>query len=189
MQALDGAGRTVAYVKLHWDAAERERAAAEHASAAVGPDDPHLRLPRVLGADADAVALEPLPGDRLDGVGRPGARAAPARRRAGPPAPDPAAGPALRARRRRPARARGRRDRPRAPGLRGAPRRAARPAARTAPTCEPVHLHGDTNLRNALVDGRRIALVDLEDAAAGPAAADLGFVIAGLLAARRSRAG
>jgi Ser/Thr protein kinase RdoA (MazF antagonist) len=46
-----------------------------------------------------------------------------------------------------------------------------------------VHLHGDANLRNALYDGRRVALVDLEDAAAGPAAADLGFVLAGLLAA------
>jgi Ser/Thr protein kinase RdoA (MazF antagonist) len=49
---------------------------------------------------------------------------------------------------------------------------------------DPVHVHGDANLRNALLDGDRIALVDLEDAAAGPAAADLGFVLAGLLAAR-----
>jgi Ser/Thr protein kinase RdoA (MazF antagonist) len=47
-----------------------------------------------------------------------------------------------------------------------------------------VHLHGDANLRNALLDGSRIALVDLEDAAAGPAGADLGFVLAGLCAAR-----
>jgi Ser/Thr protein kinase RdoA (MazF antagonist) len=47
-----------------------------------------------------------------------------------------------------------------------------------------VHVHGDANLRNALLDGGRVALVDLEDAAAGPAAADLGFVLAGLVAAR-----
>ncbi len=50
------------------------------------------------------------------------------------------------------------------------------------PESEPVHLHGDANLRNALLDGERVGLVDLEDATAGPPAADLGFVLAGLLA-------
>ena len=45
-----------------------------------------------------------------------------------------------------------------------------------------MHLHGDANLRNALLDGERVGLVDLEDATAGPPAADLGFVLAGLLA-------
>ncbi len=40
------------------------------------------------------------------------------------------------------------------------------------------------NLRNVLLHGQRVGLVDLEDVAAGPAAADLGFVLAGLLAAR-----
>ena len=50
-----------------------------------------------------------------------------------------------------------------------------------------MHLHGDANLRNALIDDGRIGLVDLEDVTAGPAAADLGFVIAGLLATRRDR--
>ncbi len=183
VQALDGAGRTVAYVKLHWDAADRERAAAEHASAAVGPDDPHLRLPRVLGADEDAVALEPLPGDRLDGV----RHLVPALHRLG----------AALARLHRippPARRFERVDAARLALAAQVIARARPDCAEAAhalldrladaPECEPVHLHGDTNLRNALVDGRRIALVDLEDAAAGPAAADLGFVIAGLLAAQ-----
>ena len=61
----------------------------------------------------------------------------------------------------------------------------ARLLARTDEAAGPdVHLHGDANLRNALLDGDRIALLDLEDAAAGPAAADLGQVLAGLLCAR-----
>ena len=47
-----------------------------------------------------------------------------------------------------------------------------------------VCLHGDANPRNALLDGDRVSLIDLEDAAAGPAAADLGHVLAGLLCAR-----
>ena len=41
-----------------------------------------------------------------------------------------------------------------------------------------VALHGDTNLRNAILDGDRVTLIDFEDAAAGPAAADLGQTLA-----------
>ena len=128
--------------------------------------------------------LEPLAGDRLDGI----ADLAPALRALGAALAHaarrpPAAGAALRPARPGAARARRRGDRPRAARLRALPRSAL--LARLAdgpPECEPVHLHGDANLRNALLDGGRVGLVDLEDAAAGPAAADLGFVIAGLLA-------
>jgi Ser/Thr protein kinase RdoA (MazF antagonist) len=60
----------------------------------------------------------------------------------------------------------------------------ARLLERRAEGIRPVHVHGDANLRNALLDGGRVGLVDLEDAAAGPAAADLAFVLAGLTAAR-----
>ncbi len=54
---------------------------------------------------------------------------------------------------------------------------------------EPVCLHGDANLRNAiqLADGT-VALLDLEDVCQGPAAADLGQLIAGLIVARNPRA-
>jgi Ser/Thr protein kinase RdoA (MazF antagonist) len=47
------------------------------------------------------------------------------------------------------------------------------------PECEPVLIHGDANLRNALLqpDGS-VALLDLEDLSSGPAAADLGQLIA-----------
>ena len=48
-------------------------------------------------------------------------------------------------------------------------------------------LHGDANLRNALLlAGGDVALLDLEHLSRGPAAADLGQVLAGLLAAPRA---
>jgi aminoglycoside phosphotransferase len=188
---LDPGGRVLAYVKVHWDAAERELASARAAAAAVDPADPNLRLPRVLAASpADgALVLEPLSGLRLDGLAT--AELGPALRALG-------AGLAtLHAARPLPSRGFDRLDTDRLT-------LAAEMISRVRPDCEraatgvlanllertadgagaPVHLHGDANLRNALLDGRRIALVDLEDAAAGPAAADLGFVLAGLLAAR-----
>jgi hypothetical protein len=52
---------------------------------------------------------------------------------------------------------------------------AARPAAG-----EAVHLHGDVHPRNLLVDGGRLALIDLDQAGAGQPAADLGSVLARL---------
>ena len=48
----------------------------------------------------------------------------------------------------------------------------------------PVFLHGDANLRNAIFDDERVTLIDFEDASAGPAAADLGQVLARLRVAR-----
>ncbi len=182
-QCLDGAGRVLAYVKLHWDSTERERAAAEATAAAVGTDDPHLRLPRVIAATPDTLALEPLAGERLDGL----AELVPALHRLG----------AALARFHRipqPARRFERLDEAKLVAAADVLTRARPDCHDTAASLlarlragpaagEPVHLHGDANLRNALLDGRRIALVDLEDAAAGPAAADLGSVLAGLVAA------
>jgi aminoglycoside phosphotransferase (APT) family kinase protein len=43
-----------------------------------------------------------------------------------------------------------------------------------------VCLHGDVHPKNVLVDGEGATLVDLDDVAAGPAAADLGSALAGL---------
>jgi Ser/Thr protein kinase RdoA (MazF antagonist) len=48
------------------------------------------------------------------------------------------------------------------------------------PAGETVCLHGDVHPKNALAQGRRIALIDLDQAGLGPAAADLGSAIAGL---------
>ena len=199
-ECLDAAGRVIAYAKVHWDAAARELANAEAAAGAVGLADPHLRLPRVLAASLPdgALVLEPLAGRRLDGL--PTAELGRALHALG-------AGLAtLHAARPLPPRRFDRLDADRLA-------LAADVLGRARPDCHGtavgllaklleraadgagahVHLHGDANLRNALLqdahhnappDGSRVALVDLEDAATGPAAADLGFVLAGLLAAR-----
>jgi Ser/Thr protein kinase RdoA (MazF antagonist) len=190
-QCLDAQGGVIAYAKVHWDAAERELASARAAAAAVGTDDPHLRLPHVLAASLEhgALVLEPLAGRRLDAL--PPDRLGPALRALG------AALARLHQARPLPARRFDRLDA-------GRLTLAADMLGRIRPDCRSaaagllarlqehaaeaagalVHLHGDANLRNALLDGARVALVDLEDASAGPAAADLGFVLAGLLAAR-----
>jgi aminoglycoside phosphotransferase len=192
-ECLDDRGGVMAYVKVHWDAAERELANAEAAAEAIGTADPYLRLPRVLAASLPdgALVLEPLFGDRLDGLAP--AELAPALHALG------AALATLHDVRPLPPRRFDRLDSERlasAAELIGRARPDCRPAAERVlarlegrvPEDEPVHLHGDANLRNALYDGGRVALVDLEDATAGPAAADLGFVLAGLLAHEREDA-
>jgi Ser/Thr protein kinase RdoA (MazF antagonist) len=47
-----------------------------------------------------------------------------------------------------------------------------------------VLLHGDCHPKNALVDGGRLALIDLDQAGTGPAAADVGSYLARLRVAR-----
>jgi aminoglycoside phosphotransferase len=58
----------------------------------------------------------------------------------------------------------------------------ARHLAATLPRVEcDACLHGDLHPKNAIATGDRIALIDLEDVALGPAAADIGSFIAGLV--------
>jgi aminoglycoside phosphotransferase (APT) family kinase protein len=190
-QCLDADGRVLAYVKAHWDAAERELRNIEAAAAAIDTGDAHLRVPRVLAASLEEglLVLEPLEGRRLDGLAV--LALGPALRRLG------AALATLHRVRPLPARTFNRVEESRLVA-------AAEVVALARPDCGAeaarllacvldrradgegpvVHLHGDTNLRNALECGHRVALVDLEDAAAGPAAADLGFVLASLRVAR-----
>lgn len=49
----------------------------------------------------------------------------------------------------------------------------------------PVCLHGDVHPKNAIVTDRGVALIDVEDLAIGPAAADIGSFLAALLYLRR----
>jgi hypothetical protein len=49
----------------------------------------------------------------------------------------------------------------------------------------PVCLHGDVHPKNAIVTDRAVALIDLEDLAIGPAAADIGSFLAALVYQRR----
>jgi Ser/Thr protein kinase RdoA (MazF antagonist) len=48
-------------------------------------------------------------------------------------------------------------------------------------TSDVVCLHGDVHPKNAIVDGDRVSLLDVEDLAIGPAAADIGSMLASLL--------
>jgi aminoglycoside phosphotransferase len=48
----------------------------------------------------------------------------------------------------------------------------------------PVFLHGDAHPQNGIVDGDAVALIDLDQACAGPAATDLGGLLATLAGAR-----
>ena len=50
----------------------------------------------------------------------------------------------------------------------------------TAPTDPQVCLHGDVHPKNGIVQSGRVALIDLDQAGAGPAAADLGSLLAAL---------
>jgi thiamine kinase-like enzyme len=47
-------------------------------------------------------------------------------------------------------------------------------------------LHGDLHPKNAIACGNRMALIDVESAAMGPAAADLGSLLAGLVYRRET---
>jgi aminoglycoside phosphotransferase len=61
---------------------------------------------------------------------------------------------------------------------------------RDRPTRERVFLHGDYHPKNTLVDGDHVALIDLDQAGTGPAAADLGgFVARGCVATLLGRQG
>jgi aminoglycoside phosphotransferase len=51
----------------------------------------------------------------------------------------------------------------------------------------PVCLHGDVHPKNAIVTDRGVALIDVEDLAIGPAAADVGSFLAALLYLHRGR--
>jgi aminoglycoside phosphotransferase len=182
---LDEEGRVLAYVKVHAaGGADRERRRLEAAAHAV-------RVPRVVAAAPayGALVLEPLAGRRADTVPARELRAAVARLgealaalHAGAQRPD---APFLRLRPERLARAVAliARARPDA----GGPAAVVLAALLTSPEAGAgprVCLHGDANLRNVILARDGAALLDLEEAAAGPAAADLGQVFAGFLAAR-----
>jgi aminoglycoside phosphotransferase len=178
-RCLDGDGNALAYVKIHaGDGAEHER----RQLAAAGP-----LVPRVLATSAEhgALALEPIPGARLDSLrgaelahGLRGLGAALARLHTTTPVPDE---PFTRLDPERLGKAvaviaRARPDAGRAAALALAELLTQVDEADDATVC----VHGDANLRNAILDGERVALLDLEHAAAGPAAADLGQLLAGL---------
>jgi aminoglycoside phosphotransferase len=187
-ECADEDGRVVAYAKVHvGDGAERERRSLAEARAACSGC---LGVPRVIGTTAldGAIAVEAVEGRRLDTLGPDELPAA--LHRAG------AALATLHERAPLPGHRFARLDLERLAGAVGVIARArpdAEPAAaallgrlldrRDDATGPPVALHGDANLRNAILDDGHVTLIDFEDAAAGPAAADLGQLLARLRAA------
>ena len=191
---LDAHGRIIGFAKVHaGEGAARERRATQSVRAALDAGDAGLRVPHLLGGDGATLALEPLPGRRLD-VLPAGARVHALERLGAALAtlhglrpPD-----GVRFSRFTPdrlARAVGAIATAQPAAGRAAAELLAALLGRHADATAPaVCVHGDANLRNALLDGDRVSLIDLEDVAAGPAAADVGHVLAALLCARVSGA-
>ncbi|MGH2949894.1 MAG: hypothetical protein ACRDPC_27140, partial [Solirubrobacteraceae bacterium] len=66
-ECVHESGRVLAYAKVHaGEGAERERRGLERVAAAVGPDDPHLHVPRLVAAADGALVVEAVDGRRLD---------------------------------------------------------------------------------------------------------------------------
>jgi Ser/Thr protein kinase RdoA (MazF antagonist) len=182
-------GRPVAYAKVFADA--DELAASQLAHTAVfdqlGTGHSALRVPAVLASSAEdrLLVVEAVDGRRIDTLRGP--EQLEAMRRYGAALatlhslPVPAALPRfvrLEPTEQAPAaeligRAR--------PDVAVAADRLARELAGAAPPAgEHVCLHGDVHLKNGLLQGRRVALIDLDQVGLGPAAADIGSAMAGL---------
>jgi aminoglycoside phosphotransferase len=179
---LDASGRPVAYVKVHaGDGAERER----DRLAAAGPLAPPVIA---ISPEHGALALAPVDGCRLDTLrGRALQTALNGLGKAMATLHTTAPVPAQRFTRLDPERvagaaeviARARPDVARSAAL------ASDGLLAEPDTGDPVVcVHGDANLRNAIAGDGRVTLLDLEHAAAGSAAADLGQLLAGLTTAR-----
>jgi hypothetical protein len=185
---LDADGAPIAYAKVYASAEQAARAHTVHAAlyGATGPDHPRLGLPRPLAVAGDLVAIEPVPGALADALDGPRRVAAARRLGAAVATVHGLAAPAglERFTRLEPARQRTAADviaRAR-PDLRGLTRRLAGALEAAAPA-DPgpaVVLHGDVHRKNAIDQGHRVAMIDLDQASLGPAAADLGSVLAGL---------
>jgi aminoglycoside phosphotransferase len=183
------AGRPVAYAKVFADAGELAASLRAHTAVfdALGTGSSTLRVPAVLGWSQEErmLVVEALEGRRVDTLRGPehleamrrfGAALATLHTLPVPAGVDPF--PRLEPARQAPAaeligRAR--------PDVATAAARLADELVAGAPAAaEAVCLHGDVHLKNGLMQARRIALIDLDQVGAGPAAADLGSAMAGI---------
>ena len=186
LACLDRAGRTLAYAKVSaaGDVAQ-DFGRYRSLELALRADHPHLRLPRALSYSERhrTLFLEPISSRRLGAMDR------------AQPAPDPwrlgaaiATLHSLDVPKATPVFSRFNRLRETAqllgqvrPDLAEramalADRLRAAPPALDAAVC----LHGDVHPRNAIVNDDRVCLIDVENFAAGPAAADIGSFLGGL---------
>jgi aminoglycoside phosphotransferase len=187
VRCLDGAGQTVAYAKTYaGEDGERCEGVHKALTRALAPDDPHLRVPHSL---AYSQQHRTLLVESVDGLSL-----------TAPDVLDPCA--AYRALGRAlgrlhalapPNGARFRRTDPdrieasaeligsvRADVAEPARQLAREISGRLDGNEDAAWLHGDVNFRNAILENGRIVLIDLDQAAAGPAAAELGSVLASL---------
>jgi Phosphotransferase enzyme family len=189
LACLDGAGRILAYAKVGASTqVEHDFRRYEDLGNALPRSDPHLRLPRAIGYSARhrTLVLEPVPGRRLadaDGavpakdLERLGAAVATLHGIAAPPA-TPAFTRFDADRLAETARLLGR-VRPDVAG-RACELAGWLTSAKQAGAADAVCLHGDIHPKNAILADGRITLIDIEDLAAGPAAADIGSLLAAL---------
>ncbi|HEX2103546.1 MAG TPA: phosphotransferase [Solirubrobacteraceae bacterium] len=186
---LDGSGTPIAYAKVFASAEEAaaSRRAHEALYGEIGSIHSAVRVPAVLAWSPDErmLVVEAMRGRRIDTLFGPDL--VHAMRRFGAalaclhsvPVPGglPAFGRLDPARQRAAADTIGRTR----PDVAAAAERLAGDLAAEAPRGEaPVCLHGDVHLKNGLIDGRRVALIDLDQAGLGQAAADLASVLASL---------
>lgn len=187
VRAENSGGDALAFVKGYAPrSVDVERLLAHYAIADGGCADLGIRTPRVLGATDSAMALEAMPGRHWDRL--PPAERGAAMRRLGAAIAwfhqrDIDAAPIADFGRLRPDRvahsaalvARAR------PELAEPMHRLAERLDATRPASEPsVLLHGDCHPKNSLFDDGAVALIDLDQAGSGPAAADLGSLLARL---------
>ncbi len=193
-QCLSADGAVLAYVKVYTED-EGTHCASMHKALAdnLPTDDPHLQLSRTLfySAPYQMLGIEPVSGQRIADLDEQALR--PALVRLGtavgklhtlPPPPDA------------PQFQRLARERLHtAASIVGQ----ARPDVRDSvtaladaldqqwrqPTATPVCLHGDVHAKNGMLQGHRVALIDLDQISTGPAAAELGSFFAGLRYWRR----
>ena len=185
----DAAGRPVAYAKVFADNEDLEAARRAHAAVyeLLGPAQAALRVPAVLAFSAPdrMLIVEALDGRRFDTLFGP--ERLEATRRLGAALgtlhslPPPAGlRPFVRLAPERQPRAAELIARARPDVAAAAESLAEELRADPPPPVAPVCLHGDVHLKNALLQGRRIALIDLDQVGLGPPAADLGSALAGL---------
>jgi aminoglycoside phosphotransferase len=185
VRCLDDEGRTVGYAKAYaGEDGARARHVHDSLNSELGAEDPQLALPRALGYSRQhrTLLVGRVEGTPLHAASDP--RLAYRRlgralaRLHGLPPPD-----SVRFRRADPDRLDA------AAGLIASVRNdVAGPARELASElesrldgeAEALCLHGDVNFRNALLENGRIALIDLDQVATGPAAAELGSVLASL---------
>ena len=188
VRCVDARGRILAYGKVYGDGEVARLAFATHAALAAplasGGAAPHVPRPLAHDAALGAIAIEPVDGETLDtGAGN------------ASPAAFAALGAALATLHRGPAPPLAAFERltpahlEHAAELMGRVRPdVALDAARLADALassyddaeERVCLHGDAHPKNAILGSGGLALVDLDQAALGPPAADLGGLLAGL---------